>query len=71
MSDNQIFQEKYQQKLTTAEKAAELIKSGDWVDFAWTATTPKAFDEALAKRLPELTDVKFRGGILMHTPAFF
>ena len=41
------------------------------MDFAWTATTPKAFDKALAARMPELTDVKFRGGILMHEPEIF
>ena len=71
MDYKQIFQEQYAEKTISAEQAAELIKSGDWVDFGWTATTPKAFDEALAARLPELTDVKFRGGILMHEPAFF
>ena len=71
MDYQKLFREKYQEKLTSAEKAVELVKSGDWVDFAWTATTPKAFDEALKKRLPELKDVKFRGGILMHEPAFF
>ncbi|MBQ6734395.1 MAG: butyryl-CoA:acetate CoA-transferase [Lachnospiraceae bacterium] len=65
------YQKKYQEKLVSAEKAAELVKSGDWVDFAWTATTPKAFDKALAKRMPELTDIKFRGGILMHEPEIF
>ena len=27
----------YKSKLTTAEKAAEIVKSGDWVDYAWTA----------------------------------
>ena len=25
----------YKQKLTTAEKAAEVVKSGDWVDYGW------------------------------------
>ena len=65
------YQKEYQQKLTTPEKAAEVVKSGDWVDFCWTATTPKAFDKALAARMPSLTDVKFRGGILMHVPEIF
>ena len=46
--------EKYRSKVVTADKAAEAIKSGDWVDFGWTTTTPQKMDEAIAKRLPEL-----------------
>ena len=61
----------YNSKLTTAEKAAEVVKSGDWVDFGWCATTPVAVDKALAKRLPSLHDVNFRGGILMQVPEIF
>ncbi len=61
----------YKEKLITAEEAAGLVKSGDWVDYSWTATTPVAFDKALAKRIPELTDLKFRGGILMWEPEIF
>ena len=61
----------YKEKLTTAEKAAEVVKSGDWVDYGWTATTPVAFDHEMAKRIPELHDVKFRGGILMWVPEIF
>lgn len=61
----------YKEKLTTAESAAELVKSGNWVDYGWTATTPVAFDAALAKRMPELHDVKVRGGILMWVPEIF
>ena len=49
----------YKSKLTTAEKAAQIIKSGDWVDYGWTATTPIAFDAALAPRMSELTNVNF------------
>lgn len=61
----------YKNKLTSAADAAKVVKSGDWVDYGWTATTPVAVDAELAKRLPELTDVKFRGGILMWTPEIF
>lgn len=61
----------YKEKLTTAEQAAEVVKSGDWVDYAWCATTPVAFDRALAKRMPELHDVKVYGGILMQEPEIF
>ena len=65
------YQEEYRQKLTSPDEAAKAVKSGDWVDFAWCACMPVAMDKALAKRADELTDVKFRGGILMHRPAIF
>ena len=68
MSD---FKEMYSQKLVSAEKAAAVVKSGDWVDYGWCATTPVAVDKALAKRMPDLYDVKFRGGILMWVPEIF
>ena len=59
----------YEKKLVTADEAAAVVKSGDWVDFAWGCSTPDTLDRALAKRLPELHDVKFRGGMLMRRPA--
>lgn len=65
------FETLYSQKLTTAEDAVKVVKSGDWVDYGWCTGTPVALDAAMAKRLPELTDVKFRGGILMWTPEIF
>lgn len=65
------FVQQYREKLVTAEAAAALVKSGDWVDYGWTTGAPVAVDQALAKRLPELENVNFRGGILMWTPAIF
>lgn len=65
------FKTLYSQKQTTAEEAVKVVRSGDWVDYGWCVTTPVALDEAMAKRLPELTDVNFRGGILMWTPEIF
>ncbi|MCC8064125.1 MAG: butyryl-CoA:acetate CoA-transferase, partial [Clostridiales bacterium] len=61
----------YQSKLTTPEEAVQCVRSGDWVDYGWTTTTPVALDHAMAKRLPELHDVNFRGGILMWEPEIF
>lgn len=61
----------YSQKLTTADEAVKVVKSGSWVDYGWTVGTPVALDAALAKRLPELTDVNFRGGILCWVPEIF
>lgn len=65
------FKEEYAKKLTTAEKAVQVVKSGDWVDYGWCAGTPIELDKALAARADELTDVKLRGGILMWVPEVF
>ena len=43
------FKELYAQKKMTAEQAAALVKSGDWVDYGWCVNTPVAVDAALAK----------------------
>ncbi len=59
------YQALYQSKLTTAEQAAKVVKSGDWVDFGWCTGTPDALDKALAARAEELVDVNIRGGILL------
>ncbi len=65
------FIKEYAKKLVTAEEAAKVIKSGDWVDYGWTTGTPVALDAAIAARYDELEDVKFRGGILMWEPEIF
>ena len=65
------FDQIYKEKLVTADAAAANVKSGDWVDYGWTSGTPVAFDKALAERMPELSDVKVRGGILMWEPEIF
>ena len=61
----------YQTKQTTAEEAVKVIKSGDWVDYGFCNTHPHVLDEALARRAPELEDVKVRGGIALWKPAIF
>ena len=65
------YKKMYSEKLVSAEKAAAVVKSGDWVDYGWTTGTPVAVDAALAKRMPELNDVNFRGGILLWVPEIF
>ena len=62
------YQAMYQQKLTTAEEAVKVVKSGDWVDYTWCTNHPVALDKALAERKDELTDVKIRGGVTMWMP---
>lgn len=65
------FADLYNQKLVSAQEAVKVVKSGDWVDYAWCANTPIALDKALAARANELTDVKVRGGVLMWAPEIF
>ena len=62
------YQEMFQQKLTTAEEAVKVVKSGDWVDYTWCTSHPVALDKALAARQNELEDVKVRGGVTMWMP---
>ena len=62
------FQKLYASKLTTAEEAVKVVKSGDWVDYSWCTNHPVALDKALAARKDELTDVKVRGGVTMWMP---
>ena len=52
------YEEMYRQKLRTADEAVKVIKSGDWVDYGFCAIHPRVLDEALARRAPELEDVK-------------
>ncbi len=52
--------EEYQKKLITAEQAAKLVKSGDWVQYGDFVQQPLEIDHALAARKNELKDVKIR-----------
>lgn len=58
-----VFDE-YRAKLKTADEAVQLVKSGDWVDYASNNGFPKTLDMALAKRRDELHNVKIRGNLL-------
>lgn len=62
------FRKDYEQKLTTAQEAVKVVKSGDWVDYGWTIGIPYALDKAMAERIVEadLYDLKFRGGIALR-----
>ncbi len=59
------FAEEYQKKLTTADEAVKVIKSGDRIEYGWCVTTPDVLDVALAKRMPELENIQIHGGIVM------
>jgi acyl-CoA hydrolase len=53
----------------SAAEAANLVKSGDWVDYGAVLAQPEVFDRALAARKSELSDVKIRTCIAMRPQA--
>src|SRR5579864_325254 len=53
----------------TADEAAALVKSGDWLDYGLSVNQPDVFDAALAKRVGELNDVKIRNCLSLHPRA--
>ena len=65
------YKKEYQEKLITAKEAAAMVKSNDWVDYAWASQTPVEIDKELAKRAGELKNVKVRGGVLLSVPEIF
>ena len=65
---NGKYRDEYGRKLISAEEAAELVKSGDWVQFGEFVMQPKDCDAALAARRDELSDVKIRVTNMSWTP---
>ncbi len=53
----------------TAEDAAALVRSGDWLDYGAVLGQPDAFDRALAARVGELRDVNIRGTLSLRPRA--
>jgi acyl-CoA hydrolase len=45
----------------SAEEAAAIVSSGDWLDYGAVLSQPDAFDKALAARAHELRNVRIRG----------
>ena len=60
-----MIMDEYRRKCVLADEAVKVIKSGDWVEFAWGASMAGLLDEALAKRKEELRDVNLRGGVIL------
>jgi len=53
----------------SADEAALIVKSGDWIDYGVTHCQPDVFDKALAARKSELKDIKFRSCISLRPRA--
>ncbi|MDD4802618.1 MAG: acetyl-CoA hydrolase/transferase C-terminal domain-containing protein [Syntrophomonas sp.] len=52
--------DEYKKRLASADEAAKLVKSGDWIEYSFGITASDAFDQALAKRGDELKDINIR-----------
>lgn len=53
----------YKERLRTAAQVAQVVESGDYVDYAMFNGKPIAFDKALAARKEELSDVKIMAAV--------
>jgi acyl-CoA hydrolase len=58
-----------QAKRISAAEAAGLVRSGDWVEYGTGLGQPDVFDAALAQRVEELEDVKFRACLTVRPRA--
>ena len=58
------YRAEYRSKLRSPDEVAQLVKSGDWVDYGTALSMPLLLDAALAKRT-DLQDVKVRGNLLL------
>ncbi len=56
----------YKSKLRTADEAAKIVKSGDWIDYCTNLGYPKLMDAAIARRKDDLKDVKIRGNLIFE-----
>ena len=55
-----MYENEYRSKLRSPEEAVKVVKSGDWVFMSHFAMFPQALDEALSKRVGEVSDVMVR-----------
>lgn len=60
------YANEYAQKLVSAEKAVSVVKSGDIVAYSHFVMFPKTLDEALAKRVGEVSNVKIKCAVGMN-----
>ncbi len=58
----------YQEKLISAEKAANLVKSGDKLFYSEFVLFPETLDEALSKRIHELNNIDLKSVCFTRVP---
>jgi len=57
---NERFKEEYKQKLVSMDEAVKVVRSGDWIEYAFGINGANELDRALSKRKDELLDVNIR-----------
>src|SRR6516165_309564 len=60
------FASQLKAKTVSAEQAAAIVKSGDWLDYGFGLGQPDQFDQALAARIDRLEGVKLRGCLALR-----
>ncbi len=65
---NVDINQEYARKLISAQEAAQLVKSGDWLDYSLSCGQPVEIDKALALRASDLKDVKVRSAVSLRMP---
>jgi acyl-CoA hydrolase len=63
------FASELKRKTVSAEQAAAVVKSGDWIDYGFGLGQPDLFDQALAARVKNLEQVKVRGCLALKPRA--
>ncbi len=56
----QTFLNEYKKKLVSADEAVKVVKSDDWVEYAFGMNAPRDLDAALARRKDELKNINIR-----------
>ena len=56
-------------KHLSADEAAQLVRSGMWLDYGVSVNQPDAFDQALARRVGQIENVKIRSCIALRPRA--
>jgi acyl-CoA hydrolase len=64
-----VIMETESARRVSAEDAAALVRSGDWLDYGAVLAQPDAFDKALAARVGELRNVNIRGCLSLRPRA--
>ena len=54
------FETEYKKKLVSVDEVVTVVKSNDWIEYAFGINAPLAFDKALSKRKDELLNVQIR-----------
>ena len=69
MTAHSAMNRRTQAQRISADGAAALVRSGDWVEYGCAIGQPDVFDAALAERVDELEDVKIRSSLTLRPRA--